>query len=94
MLSCLSKRVTTNKTKHLLVENELEKLKAFDFGYFIDKSHFEEDGTKNYLVFQSCINILKCFLLHNMLNLFQNGNLKDYLMKVLRRFLRLIIVLI
>ena len=48
----LNKNITSNKTKHLLVENELDKLKTFDFGYFIGKSHFEEDGTQNYLVFQ------------------------------------------
>ena len=41
-----------NKSKNLLVENELNKLKTFEFSYFIDKSHFEEDGTQNYLVFQ------------------------------------------
>ena len=40
------------KTKHLLTENELKKLKTFDSSYFIGKSHFEEDGTQNYLVFQ------------------------------------------
>ena len=51
-LSSLNKTVTTNKTKHLLVENELNKLKTFDSGYFIGKSHFEEDGMQNYLVFQ------------------------------------------
>ena len=26
--------------------------KTFDSSYFIDESHFEEDGTQNYLVFQ------------------------------------------
>ena len=30
----------------------MEKLKTFDLSYFIGKSHFEEDGTQNYLVFQ------------------------------------------
>ena len=30
----------------------LKKLKTFDSSYFIGKSHFEEDGTQNYLVFQ------------------------------------------
>ena len=44
--------MTSNKTKHLFVENELKKLKTFDSSYFIGKSHFEEDGTKNWLVFQ------------------------------------------
>ena len=51
-LSSLNKKITSNKTKHLLVENELNKLKTFHLSYFIDKSHFEEDGTQNYLVFQ------------------------------------------
>ena len=36
----------------MLVENELKKLKTFDSIYFRGKSHFEEDGTQNYLVFQ------------------------------------------
>ena len=48
----LNRKITQNKTKHLLVENELNKLKTFDSSYFIGKSHFEEDGTQNYLVFQ------------------------------------------
>ena len=51
-LSGINKKITQNKTKHLLVENELNKLKTFDSGYFIGKSHFGEDGTQNYLVFQ------------------------------------------
>ena len=45
--------ITQSKKKYLLVENELNKLKTFDSSYFIRKSHFEEDDTKNYLVFQS-----------------------------------------
>ena len=36
----------------MLVENELNELKTFASNYFIGKSHFEEDGTQNYLVFQ------------------------------------------
>ena len=51
-VSSLNKKITKNKSKHLLVENELDKLKTFDSSYFIRKSHFEEDGTQNYLVFQ------------------------------------------
>ena len=51
-LSSLKRKITANKTKDLLVENELNKLKTFDSSYFIGKSHFEEDGTQNYLVFQ------------------------------------------
>ena len=48
----ISDRVTKYKTKHLLVENQLKKLQKFDAAYFRGKSHFEEDGTQNYLVFQ------------------------------------------
>ena len=51
-LSSLNRKITQNKTKHLLVENELKNLKTFDSSYFIGKNHFEEDGTQNYLVFQ------------------------------------------
>ena len=42
-LSSLNKKISQNKTKHLLVEGELNKLKIFDSDYFIGKSHFEED---------------------------------------------------
>ena len=41
-LSSLNRKITQNKTKHLLAENELNKLKTFDAGYFIGKGHFEE----------------------------------------------------
>ena len=36
----------------MLVKNELKKLHKFDSNYFRGKSHFEEDATQNYLVFQ------------------------------------------
>ena len=53
-LSSINKKITANKSKQLLVPNELKKLKTFDSSHFIGKSHFEEDyGTEKYLVFQS-----------------------------------------
>ena len=48
----LNRKISQNKTEHLLVESELNKLKTVDSGYFIGKSHFQEDATQNYLVFQ------------------------------------------
>ena len=51
-LRSFNHRINTNKTKHLLVENELKKLKTFDLSYFKGKGHFEENGTHNYLVLQ------------------------------------------
>ena len=51
-LSSLNRKITSNKSKHLLVENELKKLKTFDASYCIGKNYFEEDGTQNYSAFQ------------------------------------------
>ena len=51
-LTSLNRKITANKTKRLLVENEFNKLKTFDLSYFIGKTHFEGDGTQNYLVFR------------------------------------------
>ena len=60
-LSSLNKKITQNRTKHLPVENELNNLKTFDSSYFIGKSHSEEDGTQNYLVFQPMYRYFKVF---------------------------------
>ena len=51
-LSNLNRKNTKNKTDHVLVQNELNKLKTFDSSYFNGKSYFEEDGRPNYLIFQ------------------------------------------
>ena len=50
-VSSLDSKIAANKTKNESIENEIKKLKALDLSYFIGKSHFEEDGTQNYLVF-------------------------------------------
>ena len=50
-LKKVSDRVTSNKSKHLLVETELKKLQKFDSSYFRDKNNFDGDSTQNYLVF-------------------------------------------
>ena len=60
-LSSFNKKIIQNKTKHLLIESELNKLKTFDSSYFIGKSPFEEDGTQNYLVFQPIYRYFKVF---------------------------------
>ena len=57
-LSNLNRKITANKTKHLLVESELNKLKTFDSSYYHGKNYFDEDGALNYLVIQP---INKCF---------------------------------
>ena len=52
-LSSLNKKFTKNKWKHLLVKNNLNRLKKFDLCYYNGKSYFEEeDGRPKYLIFQ------------------------------------------
>ena len=43
----------------MLVENELKKLKTLDLSHFIGKSHFGEDITQSYLVFQPMFRYFK-----------------------------------
>ena len=91
-LSSLNRKIITNKTKHLLVENEVKKLKAFDSSYFIGKSHFEEDGTQNYLVFQPMYRYFKIIAGIGNGRYIITGNLKDCLILILLQ--HLIIVLL
>ena len=51
-LKDLNRKIVSNKTKDLVIENKLKKLKAFDSSYFQGKSQFEDDGMQNWLVFQ------------------------------------------
>ena len=81
-------KTTSNKSKHLFVETELKKLKTFDSSYFRGKSHFEEDGTQSYLVFQPMHRYLRVITSTN-----QIGNLNDYLMKLIKFLQNLIIFL-
>ena len=57
--SSFNRKSTQNKSKHLIVQNELNKLITFDSSYFIGKCRFREDGTQNYLVFQPMNTYLK-----------------------------------
>ena len=50
-LSSLNRKITSNKTKHLLTENDLS--------YFRGKNYFDEDGTQNYYIFQPISKYLK-----------------------------------
>ena len=58
-VSILNNKIAANKTKMSLLKMRQKKLKTLDLSYFIGKSHFEEDGTQNYLVFQPLIKYLK-----------------------------------
>ena len=52
-LKTVSDRVTKNKSKDLLLDNELKRSKAFGTDYFEGKNYFEgDDCTQNTLVFR------------------------------------------
>ena len=72
-------------------QDDIIKLQAFDSSYFCRKSHFEDNSIQNYLLFRQLIYILKRLLKRI---IFQHGNLKICLMKVLSFVVRLIIVLL
>ena len=74
-LSSLNRKSTSNKTKHILAENELKKLKTFGLSYFIGKSHFEEDGVQNYLVFLPLHKYFKVIASTNYVSLWQSKRL-------------------
>ena len=83
----LNRKITQYKTKHLLLENESNKLKTFDF---IGKSNFDEDGTQNDLVFQT---INKYFEVITNTDYVSSWKSKGFLLKVLNPLQDLIIVL-
>ena len=76
-LSSLNRKITANKSKNLLIGNELEKLKSLDSSYFIGKSHFEENGTQNYLVFQPMNKYFKVIADKKYISLWKSKGLSD-----------------
>ena len=69
-LKNLKKRVISNKSRHSLVEHELQKLQIFDSSYFIGQRYFFNDGAQLHLIFQTLFYTLK------RLGDTENGNLK------------------
>ena len=59
--SDLNKKIATlaNKAELGSEQNKIVDFQAFDSSYFRSKSHFEDDRTQNYLVFQSIYRIFK-----------------------------------
>ena len=90
-LLSLNRNITQNKTKHLLVENEMNKLKTFDSSHFIGKSYFEEDGPQNYLVIQPINTYFKVITDTDYVSSWKS---KGYLLKVLNDLQQLIMVLL
>ena len=59
-MTSFKRKIISNKSKHLLVENELKRLKRFDASCYRGKNYVaSDDGSQNYLVFQPINKYLK-----------------------------------
>ena len=80
-VSSLNTKIARNKTKNESIENELKKLKTLNLSYFIGKSHFEEDGAQNYLVFQPIKRLFTIRANSNLISLWQSKGLSGETIK-------------
>ena len=80
-VSSINSKIAANKTKNESIKNELKKVKTIDSNYFIDKSHFEKDGTQNYLVFQLLNKYFKLITNTKYISLWQSKGLSDKTIK-------------
>ena len=76
-LSSRNKKITQNKSDHLLVQTELNKLKTFDSSYYHGKNYFDEDGALNYLVFQPLNKYFKLIPNTNYVSSWKSKGLSD-----------------
>ena len=61
-----------------------KKLKTFDLSYFCGKSHFEDDGTQNYLVFQPIYKYFEITPTTNIILSWKSRELSDETIKPLK----------
>ena len=64
-IESLNRKIVSNKTKDISIENELKKLKTSDLSYFRGKNYFDEDGNQNYYIFQPISKYLKVAYLND-----------------------------
>ena len=60
-LKNLNKKITSNETKNVLVENEFKKLQTFNSSLSIGQSYFNNDGAELYLKFQPIYKTITTF---------------------------------
>ena len=58
-LKSFNQKINSNKTKHLLAENEINKYKYINKDYVAVKYLLEENGVQNYLAFHLMSKYLK-----------------------------------
>ena len=93
-LLSLNRKISPNKTKHVLVENEFKKLRRLGSIYFKGKSYFKKIVHKIIQCFSQFTDISKGLVVLVLVIIFMFGNLKDCVMKILQILLQLIINLL
>ena len=58
-LNNLNKKITSNETKHVIIENEFKRLTTFDSSLFIGQGYFNNDGVELYVTLQLLYYTLK-----------------------------------
>ena len=92
-LKCLNQKINSNKTKYLLVENELKNYKQLLQFILEEKVISKKMVHKVIQNFSQCTDILKGLVELVVVVLFIFGNLKDCLMKILQLLVQVIIKL-
>ena len=68
---------TSNIAELRSYQEKVAKLQAFDSSYFRGKSHSEDDGTRNYVVFQSIQRYFKMVANTSKVTLWKSKGLSD-----------------
>ena len=77
----LDNKIAANETKNESIKNEFKKLNTFHSSYFIGKSHSEEVGKQNHLVFQPLNKYFKIIANKKYISAWQSKGLSDETVK-------------
>ena len=89
-ISSFNRKIRSNKTKQLLLENELNKLKTFDSSYLLTKFILKKMVHKIIQYFSQCMDTFTEFVVLLVIIIFILRNLKDCQMKILQLLLQVI----
>ena len=76
-LKNLNKKLTSNKTKNVLIKTELKKLQTFYSSFFIGQNYFNNDGAQLYLIFPLIYKTIATFSGPNIFSEWESKGLSD-----------------
>ena len=60
-LKSLNEKVTSNRTKYVVVENKFKKLQTLDWSHLFGQSYFNNNGAQLYFIFQPIYKTITTF---------------------------------